>query len=347
MTRAHRHLLSLAAGGTAAGLFVLACGARTGLDAPLDAAVFNFDAGEDAEAGFDATFDVDFDASFDTGFDAGVDSFFPVDVIAPIDVHVGADSGLACPDGGLPNAYLLRDDGALYTFDPATLATRLLGTPACAGASSPWTLSVSREGNAYVVFQVPWSIYKVDLTTLICTPTPFVAGQLGLNGYFSIAVSRNAGAEKLFVYGEPGSVDGGYPNTPPILAQSDLATFVLSEVGAVLPEPPLDSYPLDMQGDPLGNLFGLSDDGLLIEIDSATGAAIGKADTGFPGGQDWAVMSYENQVYLFAAGGDGSNVARYDIATQTLDVVGTIPVAVLGASAVPCLRSGVVLPSPP
>jgi hypothetical protein len=194
-------------------------------------------------------------------------------------------------------------------------------------------------------------IYKVDLTTLVCTPTPFVPGQLGLNGDFSIAVSRNAGTEKLFVYGEPGPIDVTptmpFPNTPPILAQSDLSTFVLSEVGAVVPEPPLDSYPLDMQGDPLGNLFGLSDDGLLVEIDSATGAAIGKADTGFAADGDWAVMSYENQVYLFSGNGTESQVARYDIATQTLDIVGTIGISVVGASAVPCLRAGVVLPSPP
>jgi DNA-binding beta-propeller fold protein YncE len=263
-------------------------------------------------------------------------------------VHVAPDSGLACPDGGLPNAYLFDNGGALYTFDPATLATSLLGTPACAGGVGPWTLSVSREGNAYVVFMDPWSIYKVDLTTLACTPTPFVTGQLGLDAFFSIAVSRNTGTEKLFVYGEPGLGDGGtIPNTPPILAQTDLTTFVLSEVGAVVPEPPLDSYPLDMQGDPLGNLFGLSDDGLIVEINSATGAVIGKADTGFLGGRDWAVMSYENQVYLFGAAGDGSEVARYDVATQTLDLVGTIPVAVLGASAVPCLRAGIVLPPPP
>jgi hypothetical protein len=342
MKRPLRYLFALVAGSTVAGLFVLACGARSGLDP-----IRHFDSGE---VGFDAGTDAGDDTSFGFDvfdFDAGVDAYFPVDVIAPVDVHVALDSALACPEGGLPTAYLFDNTGALFTFDPATLATTPLGTPACdADLTSAWTLSVSRENAAYLVFSDTWSIFKVDLTSpsLTCTPTPFVVGQLGLEGDFSIAVSRSAGTEKLFYYGEPGPLpdDGTYPNTPAILAESDLSSFVLTEVAPVVPEPPLSSYPLDMQGDPLGNLFGYSNDGLLIEIDSTTGAAIGQAQTGFPGDGEWAVMSYENQVYLFG----GGQVARYDIATQSVTALGSVPVLVVGASAVPCLRGGNIPPPP-
>src|SRR6202041_3109309 len=110
--------------GAAAGLAVLACGARSGLDGSphrIDAAVFDFDGGTDA--GDDSPFEID--VFFEP--DSGPDAYFPVDVIAPVDVHVALDSALACPEGGLPNAYLFDVTGALYTFDPATLTTTLLG----------------------------------------------------------------------------------------------------------------------------------------------------------------------------------------------------------------------------
>jgi hypothetical protein len=353
MKRRARPLVYLGGVSVAIGVALGACGVRTGLDAPLKvvgAGAFVLDAGADGdpEASFDATVDAGFDATFDAGFDA----LFPVDSIAPIDVHVASDSGLVCPDGRVPNAYLLRRDGALFTFDPATLATQILGIPNCGAGvlNSSWTLSVSRDGSAYIVAQTPWAIYKVDLASpsLTCTRTPFVNGQLDLQADYSIAVSRTAGVEKLFFYGEPGLPDGGlYPNTPPILAVSDLTSFVLTEVAPVLPMPPSNSYPLDMQGDPLGHLFGYSDDGLLIELDSTRGAAIGQAQTNLPGGSDWAVMSYENDIYLFADNGSGgSSVARYDLATQTLTIRGGVSVQVVGASAVPCFRAGLVPPPP-
>jgi len=349
MRRARRYLLSILAGSVAAGLAVLACGARSGLDSPrhFDAAAFDTDAGDD---GF---VEVDAFSGFDAfEFDAGKDAFFPVDAIAPVDVHVALDSALACPEGGLPNAYLFDDSSNLYTFDPATGETRLLGQVTCGSPDTigtPWTLSVSRENDAYLVYEAPWGVFKVDLTTLACTPTPTIVGQLDLNGLFSIAVSRSAGAEKLFIYGEPGAVgpDEMAPGTPPILAQSDLTSFVLTEVGPVLPVPPsgptgTEGYPLDMQGDPLGNLFGFSATGLLLEIDSATGAVTGQEQTGLDSDVAWAVMSYENDLYLFSDG----TVSRYDIATKTVIALGTVAFNVVGASAVPCLRGGNVPPPP-
>jgi hypothetical protein len=144
----------------------------------------------------------------------------------------------------------------------------------------------------------------VNLSTLVCSRTPFVAGQLGITSYLAIAISRTSGTERLFVYGRPAK-DGS-----PLLATSDLADFELMEVGPAVPTSPSSAYPYDMQADLLGHLFILAPDGLLVEVESATGAVIEQDMTGFPGVYvgSWAIMSYRDQVYLFG----GESVARYD-----------------------------------
>jgi len=308
----------------------MACGARTGLELRPQPDASLPDSG--------------IDAGVDSGLDAGdaadvleePDTFFPVDAIAPFDASIGRDSGLACADGGFPTAYLLDNSGTLYTFDPATLQTTRIGTPRCGQfAVHPWTLSVSREGNAYIVYTDAWLTFKVDLTTLACTQTPFLPGDLGIRASYSIAVSRTVGSEKLYVYGE--ASDGGVP----VLASTDLTTFSLTEVGAVNPVPPSGSFPVDMQADLFGHLFGLGENGLLIELQAATAEAIGQDPTGLSSPQDWAIMTYEDNVYMFwtsQAPGAPNQFFRYDLASRTAVLLGTMDVAVLGASAVPCSR---------
>ncbi len=279
-------------------VMLAACGARTGLLIP-----------EESEAEPPLR-----DAARDVRDVSTVD----VNDASTIDVTSGCDGGVT--------AYLWDEGANLYTFDPTTLTTTLLGPVKCPTASSAWTLSVSRAGYALMIYE-DWNIYHVDLTTLACTSTSFVPWQLGfdVDGKEAIAISRDPMTpEQLYVYGMSSGV--------PTLAVADPLLLVLTEVGPVTPNPNL--FPADMQGDALGHLFVLSPTGQLLELDSANADVIVNDQTTFSGAGSWAIMTYGSQLFFFGSG----FVSLEDIATQTLTPLGDLGIQVVGASAAPCVE---------
>jgi hypothetical protein len=172
-----------------------------------------------------------------------------------------------------------------------------------------------------------WNIYRLDLTTMSCTRTPYSPGELGFAaaGKQAIAVSRDQGAERLYVYGENQA-------SVPTLAVTDLTSFVLRSVGSVAPDP--GEYPVDMQADAFGRLFALTSSGLLVELDSATARVLGQDQTSYQSGGSWAVMTWNDQLYFFA----DSQVSRYDLASKQLSIVGNVGDSIVGASAAACIH---------
>jgi hypothetical protein len=303
-------------------MFTLAaCGARTPLFVVAEAA--DASPGPPRDAGHDARDSSPIDAMDASDALVLIDvPTPPPDTPAPPDV-VTLDATAGC-DGGV-TAYLLDESANLYTFDPASLTTTLLGPLACPTTATPWTLSVSRNGYALVIFE-DWNIYRVDLTTLACITTAFVPSQFGFNveGEEAIAISRDPNTpEELYVY--------GMSNGVLTLAVADPVALVLSEVGAVTPNPNL--FPADMQGNAQGDLFVLSNGGQLLEVDSTNANVLINTQTTFQAG-DWAIMTYGSQLYFF---GDGT-VYQEDIASQTLTMLGDLGIAIVGASAAPCLE---------
>jgi hypothetical protein len=278
-------------------LFVCACGARTEL--------YAFDAGEpDAPPPHDASADVN-DASAPDVTDAPV-----ID-----DVTSGCDGGVT--------AYLWDVAGVLYTFDPTTLATSAIGQVSCPTNATPWTFSVSRAGYALMIYE-DWKIYHVDLATLACTPTPFNENVIGFGGDEAIAISRDPNTpEQLFIY--------GLINNAPNLAVADPIALAPTVVGPVNAKTLL--FPADMQGDALGHLFVLGEQGHFLELDSKTAAVLVDEPTAFSAG-DWAVMTFGNSVFFF---GDG-DVSLVDVQNGTLTSLGSTNVPVVGASAAPCTQ---------
>jgi hypothetical protein len=303
-----RVLLATLGGALSAFAVLDACGSRTGLEAPppppdaSDGPDAQPDSREASDV-LDAPDRLDARDARDTAPDA------PVDATA------------SC-DAGMLTAYLWSMSGTLYTFDPASLATQSLGTVACPASGQPWTLSVTRNGLAYMIYE-DWRIYRVDLSTLACTPTPYVPFQLGFTGSEAIAVSRDQGPERLYVYGSNGA---------PTLAVTDFTNFVLSPVGPIAPNPM--AFPVDMQGDAKGHLFALTADGTFVEIDAATATVLARTSTTFFAGGAWAIMVYGSQIYFF--GGGSGNVSRYDPTTQQVTPLGAVNDAIVGASAAPC-----------
>jgi hypothetical protein len=235
------------------------------------------------------------------------------------------DAGGASCDPASLTAYLMSLSGELFSFDPNAVTIQSLGVPSCPTSASPWTLSVSRTGVAYVL-RDDWRIWRVDLATLTCTLTPYAPFQLGFIGEEAIAVSRDTGGERLYVYG---SVAG----SGPLLAVTDFTSFVLSPVGQVTPPP--TAYPLDMQGNARGLLFGLSQDGEFVQMSAATGTPAIDTQTSFAslsGG--WAIMTYRAQIYFF--GNDAGDVYLYDPEANQVTHLGAVNTPIIGASAAPC-----------
>jgi hypothetical protein len=237
----------------------------------------------------------------------------------------------ASPNGGgcdpkSLTAYLMSLSGELFTFDPKAITIQSLGVPSCPTSASSYTFSVSRMGIAYVLHE-DWRIWRVDLATLACTLTPYVPFQLGFGGEEAIAVSRDTGEERLYVYGDAAQLSG------PLLAVTDFTSFVLSPVGQVTPPP--TAYPLDMQGNAQGKLFALSQDGEFVQMSATTGTPEIDVQTSFAsvsGG--WAIMTYRAQIYFF--GNDAGDVWLYDPELNQLTHLGAVNTPIIGASAAPC-----------
>ncbi len=237
---------------------------------------------------------------------------------ASVDSGPLAEAG---PCGSGPS-YVLDGSGVLYRYDVTTGHATPLGTPDCGNSNVQWTMTATRD-RAYIAY-TDGTLYVVDLATLVCTQTPFRPGQLGLDTDFGIAVSGIAGAEQLFVYGWPESA------TSPILAVSDLTTFVLTKVGDVLPAPSPSMYPVNLTADPMGNLYAFSPGGLVQQIDPSSGAVRQSVQTGITSMGTWATLATSRGLYLWVQ----SEVDGYDLATRAQTSERDAGVLAIGGSSV-------------
>jgi len=242
------------------------------------------------------------------------DAFQATDAAPPRDAHA------TCNDGGPPvRAYLFDDDGVLYSYDTSNGTYEVLGTPECGGQGGAWTMTASRE-NAYIQYN-DGSLYAVDLRTLACSPTAFQTGQLGITYQFGMAVADVAGVETFFVYGEAGD------SSVPILAKSDLSSFVLTEVGEIQPLPPQLTSAINLSADALGHLYAFAPSGVLLQIDQATGSVLQDSSTGVRTDGTWAGLTSGDKVFLFVDG----RVASYDPATDAITFNRSIDIDPIGA----------------
>ena len=207
---------------------VAACGSRTGLLVPT-----HHDGGEVADA-TDATEEPGVDAQPDVVEEA--DAFEEPD--AELDVFIPPDGPDICPDAGSTVIYVVTLDGLLMSFYPPTATFTTIGPVSCptTAADSPFSMAVSRQGVAYVVFQ-SGNLFRVSTRTAACGPTNFIPGNAGFPSLFGMGFSADQpdgggdGGETLYLAGDPGGV--GVGNTQ--LATLDLTTFRTHPVGTIDP----------------------------------------------------------------------------------------------------------------
>jgi hypothetical protein len=216
-----------------------------------------------------------------------------------------AEASSPCPTGEMPTelAYALDRVGTIHRYDPHTASAETLGTPDCGNSNVQWTMTATPD-TAYIVY-TDWTLYAVDLATLVCTKTAFDPGQLGNIGEFGVAAVGSGPSTRLFVYGLP--TEGAAP----VLAVADVGSFALTPVGSIDPAPPTSSFPVNLTADTAGQLYAYSPDGLVQRIDPASGAVLQSRQSDVVTMSTWATVAYTPELYLWA----DSRVVGYDLSS--------------------------------
>src|SRR5688572_25787704 len=107
---------------------------------------------------------------------------------------------------GTDLVHVLSDAGELWSYDPATNAFALVGTPPC-GGYQPFSMAVDREGMAWLLLldDVAFSVvvkgmFKVPITDAsTCDAVPYEDGIFGAFGTSFVSNPPPDTCEKLYV----------------------------------------------------------------------------------------------------------------------------------------------------
>lgn len=212
---------------------------------------------------------------------------------------------------------IARDDGALYTFDPESLSFTRLGALRCGSSATPESMSVARDGYAYVRGSDD-AVYAVDLETLGCEATSYSDRATGF-GSFGMGYATDDGdtwRDRLYVANER------------TLARLDTDTWELSTIGRM----PSQS---ELTGDAAGELWAflpLESPAALVRLDKEDASALEEiALPRFPDAADidtFAFATWGGEHWLFVREyGMGSSTDVYEVRadgemTKVLDDVG-------------------------
>lgn len=304
------------------------CGSRTGLfiergvlDSEADADVF---APDPALVNPPSQIPADGDAGMKSGEkDSGAPP--PIDPWLP-------DAAATCLPGTAAGAYLVASGGAFYAFDPSNRSSVRLGTISCPvpSGASPFTMTLSGR-DAFILFS-DGSLVRVDVQTLVCTPTLFVTGQLGFPGAVGLGTERVQDRERLLVYG---AIRDEANQLITAFARAELDDFVLSGLTRLNPKPRL-GFPADVKVDAYGRVFIIDGAGTLVSVDNTTGTVLGRDETGLAAGPANALLTWNDEIYVFTQA--QGLLHRYDIAAKSAVALGAIGDEIVGASAAPCLH---------
>jgi hypothetical protein len=197
-----------------AGLLLVALLALAGLACGCGSTTHGDDDTTGGDGGLDSGSDTDTDSDADGGPDGGN----------------GTDtSGDGCTEAA-KSIYVIDHPGNLYRFWPPDKKFVKIGTPQCPGAGQAYSMSVARDGTAYVLFYngtTCQGLYKVSTEDASCLgKTAFKCNDQGF-GLFGMGFSTNGASttdETLFV---------GKTSAPYKLGTIDLSTFAVSPIGTI------------------------------------------------------------------------------------------------------------------
>jgi hypothetical protein len=247
----------------------------------------------------------------------------------------GPDGGNGCADGTELIYTIDQFNARLSRFDPASRTFEDLGSLSCpaTGGATPFSMSVDRQANAWVLYN-SGQLFKVQLLSgLSCTATTW-APQAGLTVFgMGFSTDTPGGAtETLYVGGGASQTQTSFT-----FASIDLATMTATPIGtqSQLPE---------MTGTGSAELWGFMTDAAsarVVRFDKATGVVgttymqptLAGTNTGYAfahwGGDYW--------VFLIKNAEPSTTVYQIDGATGA--IVGTTPTTgrtIVGAGVSTC-----------
>jgi hypothetical protein len=312
-----------------------ACGSRTGLLVPV-----HHDAGESDAAG-----DASGDALEEGDASEEGDVASEPDVVEE-DVFIPPDGPDICPDAGSTVIYVITTQNVLLSFYPPTASFTTIGSINCPDpnpTSEPFSMAVSRQGVAYVVYD-DGNLYRVSTKTAQCGPTTFVPNNGGFPTTFGMGFSADMGdaglgseaGETLYLAGD--NMDGTGNALPVVLGSLNTTTFRTHTIGTV---PIILSELTGTGGGQLYGFFPTAQPGPGIpaaigQIDKATGHLLSSVDlpainieTG------WAFAFWGGDFYTFTAPDmNDTLVQRYRPSDGTVVVVATLPGLVIDGAGV-------------
>jgi hypothetical protein len=233
--------------------------------------------------------------------------------------------------------YLVTQENTLVSFDPRLAglsAYKSIGQLTCETASTPQSMSVDRDGTAYV-FYSSGHLYRVSTTSAACTPTSYqhpVSPSKSFNQLGMGFTAETAGSTGQVLYIQ--SPDFG-------LATVDLQTLAVSKRN-VFP-----TTTAELTGGPDAVLFMFSSGTAeLAQIDRSTFQAQPIHRFSLQGISAFALSRYAGVFYVFTAGSTGgrTRTTAFDPQTNTESVRDSdIGVTVVGAGQSTCVPPPVIL----
>jgi hypothetical protein len=237
--------------------------------------------------------------------DSDSDSDGDGDGDADSDADTDADTdGTDCADAA-KYVYVVDSNNDLYKFDPthqSIQAFTLVGSMNCDSGGEPFAMSISRAGEAYVLFstggfgQSCVGINRVNINNAKCIEkTPFACGSGGFDLFAMgfVTNDENTTDEQLYL----GSMSS------PTLAVLDLNSWVVNKVGSLSAAQP------DFTGNARGELWGFFPNTTppkVAEIDKTSGAELSSFPlNGLPSlpgvgaTAAWAFTYWGGSFYLF------------------------------------------------
>lgn len=206
----------------------------------------------------------------------------------------GGNPNLDCSEAA-KQVYLVDSGYQFIRFEPSTMTFTILGRLGCPTSGTPNSMAMDRDGRAWVNY-TNGELFHVDIQTLECQATGYVANQQGFGTLGMGFASDAAGSEDDTLYvtdeGRFGMIDTG--------------TLALKSLGALTGKP-------EFTGNALGELWGFAPPGdaaggTVQQIDKSDGSPLSNFDLSLPapdifaGGTAWAFAFWGGDFYIFYQG---------------------------------------------
>jgi hypothetical protein len=237
--------------------------------------------------------------------------------------------------------YVIDDGGALYSFDPqapAEDAFNLIATLSCPSGGEPFSMGVSREGFAYVLF---WTgspmgmcigMNKIEIETGEClglTSFDCFTGGFGMFGMGYVTDGPDTNAETLYI---------GNADSPAIFGTLEPESGEIAELGYMYSEGP------EFTGNSLGELWGFFPEAnppRVMNIDKESGFPLEQYEIteilGGLGPAAWAFAHWGGDFYIFYKDLNEDSTSVYRLADGEVTVhLASIGMTVVGAGVSTC-----------